>query len=72
MQLVSNWGRVLRRAWSVRFILAAGVLSGAEIALPYLEPSIPSRMFAVLSAIATGGALIARLVAQKGVSDADQ
>ena len=69
MQLVSNWSRVLRRAWSIRLILIAGFFSGAEIGLPYLAPETPSGLFAGLSALATAGAFISRLVAQKGVSD---
>lgn len=71
MHLVSNWRRVLRRAWSTRFILLAGLLSGVEIILPYFETAVPTGTFAALSALATGGAFVARIVAQKGVSDAD-
>lgn len=72
MHLVSNWRRILRRAWSIRLILLAGVLSGVEIILPYFETAIPTGTFAALSALATGGAFVARIIAQNGVSnDAD-
>ena len=33
MTLVANWRAVLRRAWSVRLMLVAAVLSAAEVAL---------------------------------------
>ncbi|PZU93107.1 MAG: hypothetical protein DI527_07615 [Chelatococcus sp.] len=68
--LVWNWKRVLKHAWSIRFIILAGLLSGAEIALPLLQGAIdvPPRLFAGLSFAATAGAFVARLVAQETVS----
>lgn len=72
MKLAPDWKRVLRRAWSIRLVLLAGVFSAAEVTLPFLEPSIPPGIFAALSGLAAGGAFIARLVAQKGLSDAQK
>lgn len=68
--LVSNWKRVLKHAWSIRLILLAGLLSGAEIALPLLQAvlPVPAGVFAGLSFAATAGAFVARLVAQETVS----
>lgn len=68
--LVSNWKRVLKHAWSIRLIIVAGVLSGAEIALPLLDGllPVPKGVFAGLSFAATAGAFVARLVAQESVS----
>lgn len=73
MKLVANWRALLRRAWSVRLMIAAGVLSGMEIALPLLDGylPIPQGAFAALSGIVTAAALVSRLVAQKGIADAD-
>ena len=70
MQLVANWRAVLRRAWSIRLIILAGLLSGAEIALPLLDGllSIPPGLFAALSFAATAGAFVARLMAQSNVT----
>lgn len=70
VKLVWNWKRVLQHAWSIRLIVLAGLLSGAEIALPLLQEILPvSRgVFAGLSFAATAGAFIARLVAQETVS----
>lgn len=76
-KLVPHAGRVLRRAWSIRLIVAAGILSGCEIALPIIDQvvSIPRGVFAALSGLVTCGALISRLIAQenlKGDIDANQ
>jgi hypothetical protein len=72
MKLVWNWKRVLKHAWSIRLIVLAGLLSGAEIALPLIREAIdvPAGLFAGLSFAATAGAFIARLVAQESVSGA--
>lgn len=70
MNLIENWREVLKKAWSVRFILLAAFLSALEVALPILQDAlvptglIPRGTFALLSAIATAGALVARVWAQ--------
>jgi hypothetical protein len=71
MQLLPNWRAVLQRAWSIRLMILAGLLSGAEIALPLLDGfiDIPRGLFAALSAAATCGAFITRLLAQRGLSE---
>jgi hypothetical protein len=64
--LVANWREVLRHAWSVRLLALAAVLSGLEVALPFLGfLPIPAGSFALLSGLTTAAAFIARLVAQK-------
>lgn len=71
MKPVANWQAVLRRAWSIRLMALAALLSGLEVALPlagHLLPFGPG-VFAGLSAAVTAAAFISRLVAQKGVSD---
>ncbi len=69
--LVRNWRAVLRSAWSVRLLAVAGILSGIEVALPLLDGYllIPPRLFAGLSGITACVAFVARLIAQKDVSD---
>lgn len=69
--LIANWRQVLKRAWSVRLMIAAGLLSGAEAALPLLPLPIPAGIFAALSAVTTAAAFIARLLAQKDMTDAN-
>jgi hypothetical protein len=65
MQLKSDWRDVLRKAWSIRFIILAGVLSGAEVVIPFFSDAIPRGPFAALSFAAVAGAFIARIMAQK-------
>lgn len=74
MKFVTNWRVLIRRAWSIRLMLAAGVLSGAEIALPLLDGAlpIPPGLFAALSALATGGAFVTRLIAQQNIHGEDR
>lgn len=69
MTLLSDWRDVLRRAWSIRLILLAGLLSGLEVALPLLDGvvDLPRGLFAALSMAMTAGAFVARLVAQREV-----
>ena len=73
MRLVDDWRQVVRKAWSVRLIALAALLSGLEIALPLLDGvvDLPRGLFAALSGAVTGAALVARLVAQRSMSDAD-
>ena len=70
MHLVAEWWRVLRYAWSIRLLVLAGLLSGAEIALPLIQDllPIPRGVFAGMSFVATAGAFVARLVAQQSIS----
>lgn len=69
MRLVDDWKRVLRKAWSIRLMLLAGVLSAVEVVLPFLQPQIPHGLFAVLSGVTVAAAFIARLVAQRQDDD---
>jgi len=67
MKLYDNWKEILRRSWSLRFILVAGILSGCEVALPFFGDSFSAGTFAALSFVFTCTAFIARLVAQKDI-----
>jgi hypothetical protein len=69
---IANKWQVLKRAWSIRWILLAGLLSGLEVFLPLIDGyfDIPRGLFAALSGVATCGAVISRILVQKGVSDA--
>lgn len=70
-RLAANWKTILRRAWSVRLILLAGLLSGLEVALPLVRDVIemPAGIFAALSLLTVSGAFIARLIAQKDLDE---
>lgn len=69
MRLAPDWRRILRRAWSIRLMLLAGLLSGAEVVLPLFVDALPRNLFAGLSLLTIGGAFVARLVAQQGLSE---
>ena len=74
MHLVNNWRAVLARAWSIRLMILAGVLSGVEAGLAMFPDvfsilQISQGYAAVASMAITCTALWARVVAQKGVTD---
>lgn len=59
-----NWKQILQKAWSVRLIVLAGLLSGLEAVLPMFADSFPKGIFAAASGFVSAGALLARVVAQ--------
>lgn len=66
--LLPDWRRLIRRAWSLRLILLAGLLTGCEAVLSaagtdWLPVPVWARM-AILFAV-LGAAFVARLLAQK-------
>jgi hypothetical protein len=67
MRLYDNWREILRRSWSLRFIIIAGVLSGCEIVLPMVSYWFEPGTLAALTFTFTAAAFIARLVAQRGI-----
>lgn len=62
-----NWREILRRSWSLRFIILAGVLTGCEVVLPLIGDRFEPGVFAALSFVFVCAAFIARLVAQKDI-----
>lgn len=64
MKLKNNWTEVLKKAWSIRLGVLAGLFSGAEVILPLFMDTMPRHVFALLSMVAVMGAVVARLVAQ--------
>ncbi|WP_187972970.1 hypothetical protein [Aquibium microcysteis] len=71
MRLHQQWRDILWKAWSIRLMALAAVLSGLEVALPFLDGllSVGTGTFAALSCVTTAGAFIARIVAQRGLSE---
>lgn len=65
--LDAEWRGVLRRAWSIRLMILAGLLSGLEVALPMVRDFLPIHpgVFSGLSFFTVGGAFVARLLVQK-------
>ena len=69
MKLLSDWKSVVKKAWSIRLIALAGILSGLEVVLPMVDDYFQRGQFAVASLLVTAGAFIARLVAQNDLKD---
>lgn len=69
MKLIEDWKRVARKAWSVRLMLVAGVLSGAEAIVPMLGAYLPRRAFAVVVFLVVMAALVARFAAQRSMNN---
>ena len=67
--LIPDWKRVLRKAWSVRLMAVASILSGCEAVLPYTESILPRGTFALLSFVIVTLALFARFIAQKELQE---
>lgn len=68
MTLHDNWRNVVRKAWSVRFMVLAFLLTMAEVMLPFFSDAVPPRTFALLSGLAVAGAFVSRLIAQKDLT----
>lgn len=69
MSLIPGWRRILKKAWSVRLMLLAGLLSGCEAVLPLFVDALPRGVFAGLTLAVIPLAMVARVVAQKGMRD---
>jgi hypothetical protein len=67
MRLLSDWREIVRKAWSIRLILLAALLSGVEVVLPFFSRSMPHGVFAGLSFVAVSGAFVARIMAQRNL-----
>lgn len=65
IKLLPEWRRILRKAWSVRLMIVAGILTGIEAVLPFFMDVIPQGLFSALSFVFVSSALVARLIAQK-------
>lgn len=68
MKVVANWRLVMTKAWSMRLMLLAAVLSGLEVILPFFSFHMPPGVFATLSFFTVAAAFVARLIAQKDLT----
>lgn len=68
VRLIPRWRRFLRYAWSVRLIILAGVLAGAQAVLPFLTELIPPRILAVMTFVIVMGALVSQFIVQQKLS----
>jgi len=65
--LHADWKNILKRAWSIRWMAAAAAFSAAEVIAPLFSDVVPRSVFAVLSGLAVGGGVVARVMVQKDV-----
>lgn len=73
MTLLPNWREVLKKAWSIKFMALAALMSGVEVMMSILQPSnnLPPGLFAAMAGVVTSMALVARLLAQQEADHAD-
>ncbi len=64
MNLIDDWKAVATKAWSMRLALLSAALSALEVAMPYLDNTMPKGRFAILSSVVALAAGVARIVAQ--------
>ena len=66
MRLVDDWRKIHRHAASVRWMAAAIIFSGIEVAIPLLHDILPVSQgwFAALSSVSTMAALFFRFKSQ--------
>lgn len=72
MTLYSNWKTIVRKAWSVRMMLIAGLLTGCEAVInAYGADWLPVPTWArlLLILVVIGGAFISRITAQKALPE---
>ena len=68
MRVSDNWRTLVRKAWSVKFMVLAFAFTMAEVMLPFFSDAVPPRTFALLSGLAVAGAFVSRLIAQKDLT----
>lgn len=74
MTFISNWWEVLTRAWSVRFIALASIMTGLEVGFPYFAGHlpIPDGLFGALAGLFSAAGLVARILAQNGITPPEE
>ena len=65
MKLISDWKKIVRKAWSFRLLALAALFTALEILLPMVDTGLSPVVFSVLSGLAIVGAMVMRVVAQK-------
>jgi hypothetical protein len=69
MKLIPGWRRTMTRAWSIRLMAIAAVLSGLEVAVMFWVPDWPDGVLAALSGLITLAAFVARIFAQQNMEN---
>jgi hypothetical protein len=67
MKLYDNWRTILRKSWSLKFIVIAALLTACEAILPLYMDEFPRDQFAIITFGVIIAAFFARLVAQHDI-----
>ena len=67
MTLLPDWKRIAKKAWSVRLMVVAAFFTGCEAILPFVDDVLAPRPLAIVAFVGVVGALITRLMVQKGM-----
>lgn len=70
MQLIDDWRRVLRKAWSVKLILLAAFFDGLSAVWFVFADGVPHFLFAALGLFFSLAAAVARIIQQPSMRDA--
>lgn len=71
MELVEDWQAILKKAWSVKFNIAAAVFGALELVVALVQPAaVPHGVFAGIAFFVSIAATGARVMAQKELADA--
>lgn len=70
VSLVEDWKTIVKKAWSLKLNALALALGALEVWVGMVKPDgVPPMLFASLSSLVTIGAMGARVLAQKELSD---
>lgn len=66
-RLLPDWKRIMRRAWSIKLMILAGLLSGLEAILPIVMDATPwpRWLASTVISLVVGLAFVTRLMAQQ-------
>ena len=67
MTLLPDWKRIAKKAWSLRLMAVASFFAGCEAILPFVDDVLAPRPLAIVAFVVVVGAMITRLMVQKGM-----
>lgn len=69
MHLVDDWKAIVRRAWSWWIMALISILSLIEAVFPFYTDMLDRTTAAIVTAALAIAGMVARLIAQKGLSE---
>ena len=67
MRLKDEWQLILKKSRTIKFSVAASMLSSLQIVLPYLTDVVPAKTIALFAVLATVGTVVARLTHNEAI-----